>query len=97
MKWTKRKSGEFRTTINVRYHVPKAMVEFITEYTGGHVRESAAMKFIRSHAGQLVDPNHALAVKSEGYGQHEVIIIHIDDADTVEADGFHVYDGPEVV
>lgn len=91
MKWTLRTDGVERWTFRVRFHVPREMLGFLQKHAD--MTKAEADAFFRTRWQDLTDDWRQLVVAPDG----EAFTASVDDLNSMEADGYAVYDGPAIV
>lgn len=91
-RWTARKSGDVRTTVHVRYHVPRDLVSWVAgqlDWT-----EARALRWVRQHVVTLAGGWHGVYYVA---GEDTPSIFDLDHDDPVEDFGATaVYEGPTI-
>jgi hypothetical protein len=100
-RWTQRRNGQEMATVRVTYHVPRAMVDWLTTHST-MATDTAALRWLRPHLAELHDGWHALSASADG----EPVVVDVDNITWPDDDsppyvddggtGVKVYDGPGV-
>lgn len=90
MKFTKRRNGHHMGTMQVRYHIPKEMFDFIHQNTEKTLSETGEWIWLFLH--EQCDDWKALVIDGG-----DPITPHVDDIDHYQESGGLVYEGPTIV
>ena len=94
-RWTKRRDGTVRTTVVLKLHVPRDLVDWLIEHSE-ITSQAQALQWVRRNVGHLTDEWRVLACDTGGFPH----LVHADGDEGSyhpEQDFEHIYEGPEVI